>query len=156
MEEKLRYRPNVTVACVIEANQRYLMVEELIDGQQKFNQPAGHLEAHESLLMACEREILEETGLRLSPDALIRIDQFSASTELAFLRFTFCCSLPSTIAAKPVDPDITAAHWFSYEEIVDRSAALRSPLVLDTIDAYRRGQRLPLETLNSRFLTLAP
>ncbi len=48
-----RYRPNVTVACIIEAEKRFLLVEELIDGQQKFNQPAGHLEANESLIDAC-------------------------------------------------------------------------------------------------------
>jgi hypothetical protein len=28
-------------------------------------QPAGHLEANESLIQACEREVFEETGLQL-------------------------------------------------------------------------------------------
>ncbi|KFZ38637.1 phosphatase [Shewanella mangrovi] len=156
MAEKLRYRPNVTVACIIEAEQRFLMVEELINGEQKFNQPAGHLEANESLITACEREILEETGLNLSPAALVRIDQFSASAELAFLRFTFCCSLEHVMAASPLDQDILAAHWFTFEEILARKSALRSPLVLDTIEAYLRGERIPLKSLNSAFLTLAP
>ena len=156
MAEKQRYRPNVTVACVIEAQGKFLLVEEWINGEQKFNQPAGHLEANESLLMACEREVLEETGLSLTPQALVRIDQFSASAELAFLRFTFCCSLPNTQAPCPQDSDITAAHWLTYEEISARSAQLRSPLVIDTIDAYLRGEKLSLDCLNSAFLTLAP
>lgn len=156
MTEKPRYRPNVTVACVIEAQGKFLLVEEWINGKQQFNQPAGHLEAHESLVMACEREILEETGLSLTPQALVRIDQFSASPELAFLRFTFCCSLADALPTQPQDADITAAHWLSYAEISARQSQLRSPLVLDTIDAYLRGERLPLDCLNSRCLTLAP
>lgn len=44
-----RYKPNVTVACVINCDDKYLMVEELIDGKLTYNQPAGHLEAFESL-----------------------------------------------------------------------------------------------------------
>lgn len=156
MAEKLRYRPNVTVACVIEADGKFLLVEEWINGEQKFNQPAGHLEANESLLMACEREVLEETGLTLTPQALVRIDQFSAACNLAFLRFTFCCSLPRTVVSHPQDSDISAAHWFSYTEIVARREQLRSPLVIDTIDAYLRGEKLSLDCLNSAFLTLAP
>lgn len=156
MAEKQRYRPNVTVACVIEAAGKFLLVEEWINGEQRFNQPAGHLEAHESLVMACEREVLEETGLTLTPAALVRIDQFSASADLAFLRFTFCCSLTEPQPTQPQDSDISAAHWLTYDEITARHAQLRSPLVLDTIGAYLRGEKLPLDYLNSRFLTLAP
>lgn len=147
-----RYRPNVTVACIIEAEKRFLLVEELIDGQQKFNQPAGHLEANESLIDACRREVLEETGLTVTPEALVRIDQFSASKELAFLRFTFCARLVKCQNPKPLDVAIKAAHWLSMDEITALGPKLRSPLVSATLESYLQGQRLPLSLLNSALL----
>ena len=58
----MRFTPHVTVATIVEDNGRFLMVEELADGQAVFNQPAGHLEADESLIQAALRETLEETG----------------------------------------------------------------------------------------------
>ena len=39
----MAWKPGVTVAAVIERNNTFLMVEELIDGQRVINQPAGHL-----------------------------------------------------------------------------------------------------------------
>jgi len=54
-----RYKPNVTVACIIECQNKYLIVEEIIDGIKRYNQPAGHLEKDETLIMACEREVLK-------------------------------------------------------------------------------------------------
>ena len=147
-----RYRPNVTVACIIEAEKRFLLVEELIDGQQKFNQPAGHLEASESLIDACRREVLEETGLTVTPEALVRIDQFSVSKELAFLRFTFCARLAECQSTKPLDVAIKAAHWLSMDEITALGPKLRSPLVSATLESYLQGQRLPLSLLNSKLL----
>jgi len=35
------WKPNVTVAAVIELDDRFLLVEEDIDGKRVFNQPAG-------------------------------------------------------------------------------------------------------------------
>ena len=58
----MRFTPHLTVATIVEDNGRFLMVEELADGQAVFNQPAGHLEADESLIQAALRETLEETA----------------------------------------------------------------------------------------------
>ena len=59
------WKPNVTVAAVIERDGRFLVVEEETAEGLRFNQPAGHLEQGESLLEACRREVLEESGIRL-------------------------------------------------------------------------------------------
>ena len=58
----MRFTPHVTVATIVEDNGRFLMVEEFAEGRAVFNQPAGHLEADESLIQAALRETLEETG----------------------------------------------------------------------------------------------
>ncbi len=59
-----QWAPHITVACVIEKDGKYLMVEERdkTSGALVFNQPAGHLEEGESIADAALRETLEETG----------------------------------------------------------------------------------------------
>ncbi|MDD8057950.1 MULTISPECIES: NUDIX hydrolase [Shewanella] len=131
-----RYKPNTTVACVVYSQGKFLLVEEIIDGQVKFNQPAGHLEANESLIDACSREILEETGLAIAPQAIVGIYQFSVSDTLAFVRYTFCIDLEQPIEGTPLDSAITRTHWLSREQIGELGDQLRSPLVLKSIDDY--------------------
>ena len=66
-------RPAVTVATVVERDGRYLFVEEHTKSGLRINQPAGHLEAAESLASAAARETVEETGWTGEPTALIGI-----------------------------------------------------------------------------------
>lgn len=54
------------------------IVEETINGKALWNQPAGHLEANETLLQAAERELWEETGIRATPQHFIRMHQWLA------------------------------------------------------------------------------
>ena len=154
METSPRYKPNVTVACIVQCDDKFLIVEEWIDGEQRFNQPAGHLEANESLLDACLREVVEETGLTIELDGLVGIYQFTASESLAFLRFTFACRLPSTSlpALNPQDPAITKAHWFTLAQIQARSSQLRSPLVLSCIEDYLTGTLTPTALISDQYL----
>ncbi|NMH64226.1 NUDIX hydrolase [Shewanella salipaludis] len=151
-----RYKPNVTVACIIQCREQFLMVEEQIDGVRRYNQPAGHLEPGESLIAACQREVYEETGLKLMPDALVGIYQFSADAELAFVRFTFCASLDEPNPTAPRDEAISAALWLSLDELIALEQSHRSPLVLASLRDYLQGRRYPLELLDSRSLNITP
>ena len=67
------WKPNVTVAALIEREGRFLLVEEETEDGLRFNQPAGHLDHGESLVAACARETLEETAWGFRPTALIGI-----------------------------------------------------------------------------------
>ena len=51
------WKPNATVAAVIERDGKFLLVEEDTDDGVRLNQPAGHLDEGESLLAACAREV---------------------------------------------------------------------------------------------------
>ncbi|GAB7263848.1 hypothetical protein DZS_01490 [Dickeya ananatis] len=61
------FKPHVTVACVVQAEGHFLVVEEEINHRRLWNQPAGHLEADETLIQAAQRELFEETGIRAMP-----------------------------------------------------------------------------------------
>ncbi|WP_299794234.1 NUDIX hydrolase [uncultured Shewanella sp.] len=151
-----RYRPNVTVACTIECQGKYLIVEEIIDGEKRYNQPAGHLEKGETLIMACQREVFEETGINLTPQGLTGIYQFAASDDLAFLRFTFHASIEALCPLNPQDTEINRALWLTFEEIKAIEHRLRSPLVLTSLNDFRNKIHYPLELLNGDHLRLAP
>lgn len=142
-----RYKPNVTVACIIHHQGRFVMVEESIEGQTRYNQPAGHLEARETMTQACIREVKEETGLNITPNGLVGIYQFEASEDLAFIRFTFFAELNSEEKLTPEDPQIIAARWQSLKEIQTLNDQLRSPLVIKTLKDYLSGKRYPLALL---------
>ncbi len=61
----MTWQPHVTVATIIERDGLFLLVKEWAEGQQKFNQPAGHLEPNESLQAAAIRETFEETAWKI-------------------------------------------------------------------------------------------
>ena len=143
------WRPHVTVACVIAQGERYLMVEEMVQGRLAYNQPAGHLDDGESLLDAAVRETLEETGWTVTLEHLIGIHQWR-STEHgdAVLRFSFAATALRHDAARPLDTGIERTLWLTRSEIAALGDRLRSPLVLMSIDAWLAGQRLPLDALS--------
>lgn len=64
------FKPHVTVACVVHAEGKFLVVEETINGKALWNQPAGHLEADETLVEAAARELWEETASARSRNTL--------------------------------------------------------------------------------------
>lgn len=140
------FKPHVTVACVVHAKGQFLVVEEKVNGKTTWNQPAGHLEADETLLQAAERELWEETGIRATPQHFIRMHQWIAPDRTPFLRFLFAVELNDTCATEPHDSDIDCCQWVSADDILN-ATNLRSPLVAESIRSWQSGQRLPLELI---------
>ncbi|KMT65287.1 NUDIX hydrolase [Catenovulum maritimum] len=147
------FKPNTTVACVVVCQDKFLLVEETEDGKQVYNQPAGHLEADESLLDAAKRELYEETGLSLDPEYLLGVYQSQVKDKgIQYLRFCYVIELDGDYPeTNPQDSDITAAHWLTYKEIEAKQDQLRSPMVKICIDDYRQGYELPLESVKTYF-----
>ena len=148
-------RPEITVACIVEKNGRYLLVEEKTETGIRLNQPAGHLEPGETVESGAVREAMEETDCRVKPVALVAVNLLEYMRDghesRSFLRFTFEAEfIAQTDSA--LDPDIIRTHWMTYEEILACKDRLRSHLVLDTIEAYRRGIRCPVSLLSSRIV----
>ncbi|MBS6212129.1 MAG: NUDIX hydrolase [Proteus hauseri] len=142
------FKPNVTVACIVHANDKFLVVEETVNGKATWNQPAGHLEANETLIQAVQRELWEETGLTLPVQHFLKLHQWIAPDKTPFLRFLFLIEVQEQFETQPQDSDIDCCHWVSADEII-HSQQLRSPLVRESLLCYQQGERYPLSLLSS-------
>lgn len=144
----MSFRPDVTVAAVVERDGRFLLVEERAARRIVINQPAGHLERGESLLDAVVRETLEETACLMSPEALVGVYLWhSTGADRTFLRFAFCGSVSDPQPGRRLDRAILRSLWLTREQLQARSGALRSPLVMRCVDDYLAGARHPLDLL---------
>ena len=142
------WKPNVTVAALIERDGRYLLVEEETDAGIRFNQPAGHLDEGESLITACSREALEETAWHFTPASVVGIYQWQRPQgDITYVRFAFAGNLGDHVPGRVLDDGILRAVWMTPEEIQASAARHRSPLVWQCVADHLAGQRYPLELI---------
>lgn len=142
------FKPHVTVACVVQAEDKFLVVEETIKGKALWNQPAGHLEADETLIQAASRELWEETGIKAQPQVFLGLHQWIAPDKTPFLRFLFAIDFDKTVPTQPHDSDIDCCHWVSAQQILE-ATNLRSLLVAESIRCYQKNVRYPLSVLSA-------
>jgi ADP-ribose pyrophosphatase YjhB (NUDIX family) len=140
------WKPNVTVAAIIEQDGKFLLVEEHTSQGLKFNQPAGHLEANESLLHAVVREAREESAYEFEPQHLVGVYRWHAATsDTTYLRFAYSGRILAHHAGQALDDGIVRAVWMSVAEIRATAPRHRSPLILQCVEDYLAGKRYPLE-----------
>jgi 8-oxo-dGTP pyrophosphatase MutT (NUDIX family) len=145
-----RWKPNVTVAAVIEHDGRYLLVEEASTEGPVLNQPAGHLDPGETLIQAVVREVLEETAHPFTPTHLIGIYLApSPRSDVTYLRFVFGGSVGAPQPGRPLDAGILCALWLTPAQIEAERARHRSALVAAAIADHRAGRRHALDLLHS-------
>jgi 8-oxo-dGTP pyrophosphatase MutT (NUDIX family) len=153
------WKPNVTVAAVIERDGTFLVVEENTSTGLRINQPAGHLEAGESLTAAVVRETLEESAFDFLPTALLGVYLMptgNTAQDVTYLRVAFTGELGAFHAQRTLDPDIVRTLWLTRDEIAAQRDRLRSPLVLQCVDDFLAGQRGALELLSYTVLLSHP
>ena len=142
------WKPDVTVAAVVERDGRFLFVEERAGGRVVLNQPAGHLEPNESLLHAVARETLEETGWAFVPRDIVGVYLWQPENlARTFLRVAFCGQLEGHDATRPLDHGILRTRWLDREQMMAVQARHRSPLVARCVEDYLGGVRYPLALL---------
>jgi ADP-ribose pyrophosphatase YjhB (NUDIX family) len=147
-----RWTPHVTVAAVVERDGRFLVVEEQTPAGLRINQPAGHLEAGETLVEAVMRETLEETAHAFAPEALVGaymtyIDEPGGGAT--YLRFTFCGASGARRETDELDAGIVRALWLTADELRACRTRHRTPLVLRSLEDYLAGRRFPLDFVHT-------
>ena len=142
------WKPNATVAAVIERDGKFLLVEEDTDDGVRLNQPAGHLDEGESLLAACARETLEETAWHFVPQNLLGIYQWRRPQgDVTYLRFAFSGLLGAHEADRKLDHGIRRALWLGVDEIITSQAIHRSPLVMQCVNDFLAKRQFPLDLI---------
>lgn len=66
----------LTVLCLIQKEDKYLMQNRIKNDWKGFTLPGGHIERNESIVDAVIREMKEETGLEIQNPRLCGIKQF--------------------------------------------------------------------------------
>ena len=144
----MRFTPHVTVATVVEDQGRFLLVEEMADNSAVFNQPAGHLEADESLIQAALRETLEETGWDIELTGVVGIYLYTApSNGVTYQRVCFAGKALQQRPDHPLDEGIIGPRWLTRDELAAQPERWRSELVLRCIDDYLSGQHFALSLI---------
>lgn len=144
------WKPHVTVAAVVEREGKFLLVEEYTPQGIGFNQPAGHLEANESLVEAVVREVLEETAYHFMPTALLGLYQWTTPDPPAtsYLRIAFIGEVSEPRTMRSLDEGIIRADWFDLQAIKAFEDLHRGPMVWQCINDYLAGKRFALTLLN--------
>lgn len=136
-----------SVATIVEKDGLFLMVEEQDGASTVFNQPAGHLEANETLFEAAIRETFEETRWQVELTAFVGLYHYLAPNGITYIRHCFTARPLAYVADARLDEGIIAAHWLSREAILAPGFNARSPLVGKVLRDYLQGIRFPLSLI---------
>jgi len=145
-----RWKPNVTVAAIIEHDGRYLLVEEHTQDGLRLNNPAGHLDPAESPQQAVVRETLEETMRAFTPVALVgvylsRFQRAASDEDVTYMRLAYCGTVGNELPGLQLDTGIVRTLWMTIDEIRASTARHRSQLLLRCVEDHLAGVRHPLE-----------
>ncbi|MFA5370831.1 MAG: NUDIX hydrolase [Sideroxydans sp.] len=142
------WKPNATVAAVLEQDGKFLLVEEETAQGIRLNQPAGHWEANETLAAGAVRETMEESAYEFAPEYLIGIYRWPApGSKTIYLRFAFGGRITAHHPEQKLDDGILRIVWMTPDEIRATQAQHRSPLILRCVEDYLAGKRYPLDII---------
>ena len=157
----LRWKPNVTVAAVIEDAGRYLLIEEETPEGLRLNNPAGHLDPGESPVQAVIREALEETACAFEPQHFLglymaRFVRPERGEDVTYVRLAYSGTVGPPQADRSLDHGIVRRLWLTLDEVRASAVRHRSPLVLRCIEDHAAGRRFPLDVVTIDATLLAP
>lgn len=149
-----RWKPNVTVAAVIERDGRFLLVEEHTPEGLRLNNPAGHLDPAESPQEAVVREVLEETACVFTPQSLVgvylgRFQRPSRGEDVTYFRLAYAGIVGEPVAGRTLDHGIVRTVWMTLAELRACLPRHRSSMVLQSIEDHVAGRRHPLDLITT-------
>ena len=121
---------------IVRLDDRFLLVHERKHGQRWYV-PAGRVEPGETLAEAARRETLEESGVEVELDGILRIEhtliQGGARLRVIYSAHPLGDSTPKRVA----DDDTLGAAWVSLDEL--KTLPLRGPEVATMLHDVARG-----------------
>jgi phosphatase NudJ len=137
---------------VVRRGQRFLLTQEQKYGST-WSIPGGRVEPGESIVQGAQREVLEETGVPVRIDGILRIEHAATDTG-ARVRVLFTGTpIDDTPPKSEPDEESLCAAWLTLDEIRARKlrgAELRA--LLESVEAGR--QVFPLDLLGQRELSV--
>ena len=119
MDRELR----ISAGAIVIQDERILLVRHgaARHGRDFLVGPGGGVENDESVSQAAVREVKEETGLDVTPDKLLLIEDM-VSPQKRVIKTWFLCKLTGGKLVKTqsaIDDGIIEAGWYSREELRD-------------------------------------
>ena len=160
--------PCLVVGCIIEHQDKFILVQERMSDIGKWNQPAGWLEKYENPVIAAKREAEEETGLKVK---IIGFLGAYSHIKYNVKKFDPKHNRPSKInihavklifigksVENPINKagysskEISDTRWFTLPQIkeLDKSKLLRDHDIINEVQDYRRGRHYNLNIVQHR------
>ncbi len=137
---------------VVRRGHRFLLTQERKYGST-WSLPGGRVEPRERLVGAAIREVLEETGVPVRIDGILRIEHAPNDNGVRVRILFTGTPLDDTPPKTTADEESLGAAWLTLDEIRDkklRGAELRA--LLESIEAGR--QVFPLDLLGNSELSI--
>ncbi len=132
---------------VVRRGHQFLLVHERKHGQRWYF-PAGRVEPGESLEAAARRETLEEAGIDIELEGILRIEHSPTPTGARMRVFFVARPVDDTPPKSTPDDESLGAAWVGLDEL--RALPLRGEEVFDVLDHVARGgQIFPLSMLTT-------
>ncbi len=149
VKNKIFTQPFVVVGCIIEKDNKFLLVQEGQVEKGKWNQPAGWLDFKETVIEGAKREAKEETGLDIEITGFLGVYsgfRILEGKSINSVKFIFAAKPLSENLNYPKD-EIMDARWFTFEEIKQMGDKLRSRQIINEIEDYLAGKFYSLEII---------
>jgi 8-oxo-dGTP pyrophosphatase MutT (NUDIX family) len=137
---------------VVRRGHRFLLTQEQKYGST-WSIPGGRVEPGEHIIQAAQREVLEETGVPVRIDGILRIEHAAADTTARVRVLLVGTPIDDTAPKTTPDEESLGAAWLTIDEIRKlplRGAELRA--LLESVEAGR--QVFPLDLLGQRELSV--
>ena len=135
------------VLVCVRREDKYLLVHENKQNQCWYL-PAGRIELGEGVVEAAIRETLEEAGIAVEVQGLIRVEHTPYRNGLRMRFILTAEAIDDTAPKSEADEESLEAAWFTLEEMSDLN--LRSDEVLDILHYLESGKEvMPISYLSS-------
>ena len=124
------------VLAVVRRGDRFLLIHERKHGQLWYL-PAGRVEPGEGFIAAAKRETLEEAGIPIEVDGIVRLEHSPSRHGTRVRLLVSAVPIDETPPKTEPDEESLAAGWFTVEEMKD--LPLRGPDVLEIFSHVSGG-----------------